>query len=75
MLVEDIYEFRKSWGYIYTGLVLDSLKSLSQDLFNDHGIFLDVFVIFPQIEEQGDEWRLAIGRHQGIDLVLDSLYA
>ena len=39
------------------------------------GVLLQIGVVLPQVEEQGDEGGLAVGGHQGVDLVLDGLDA
>ena len=73
MLVKNIYELRECRCNIHACLVLDSLKSLSEDLLDDHGVLLDVLVVLSEVEEESDKWRLAVGGHQSIYLILDSL--
>ena len=60
-----------------TGLVLDALIALAQHFLNDDGqVGLQALVVtgFVQIHEHGDERSLAVGGHQGDDLILDGLH-
>ena len=75
MLIKNINKFREGRCHIDTLLIFDALQTLTQNFFHDHGIFLQVGVILAQVQEQSYEGRLTIGGHQGIDLVLDGLYA
>ena len=75
MLVQHIDQLGEGGGDVDARLVLDALQALTEDLLHDEGILLQVGVVLPQVEEQGDEGGLAIGGHQGVDLVLDGLDA
>ena len=73
VFVQDVDEFRESRRNVDVGFVFDALDALAQQFFVDEGRFLGVFVIRLEIHEQRDERRLAVGRHEGVDLVLDGL--
>ena len=74
MLVQHVYQFGKSRRHIYSLFVFDALQSLTNDLFNDHGIFLNIRIALFQIQKQRNKRRLAVGSHQSIDLILNGLY-
>ena len=75
VFVQDVDEFRESRRDVDIGFVLDALDTLAQQFFVDEGRFLGVFVVRSKIHEQRDERRLAVGRHEGVDLILDGLDA
>ena len=75
VFVQDVDEFRESRRDVDIGFVLDALDTLAQQFFVDEGRFLSVFVVRFKIHEQRDERRLAVGRHEGVDLILDGLDA
>ena len=73
IFIQHIHQLRESRRYIHAFFVLNPLQTLPEDFFDNHGVFCNIRIVFPQIQEQGHERRLAVGGHQGIDLVLDSL--
>ena len=75
MLVQHVDELRERRGDVHVLLVLDALEALLEDLLVDHGRFLRVFIIRLEIHEERHERRLAVRRHERIDLVLDGLDA
>ena len=75
VLVQHVHQLGEGGGDIHALLVLDALQALAQHLLHDHGVLLQVGVVLPEVEEQGDEGRLAVGGHEGVDLVLDGLHA
>ena len=74
-LVQHIHQLGEGGGDIHALLVLDALQPLGQDLLDDGGVFLHVGVALPEHQEQGDEGGLAVGGHEGVDLILDGLHA
>jgi hypothetical protein len=75
VFVQDVNEFREGRRDVDVGFVLDALDALAQQFFVDEGRFPGVFVIRLEIHEERDERCLAVGRHEGVDLVLDGLDA
>ena len=75
MLVQHVHQLGESGGDVDPLLVLDALQPLAQHLLYDHGVLLQIGVAFLKVQEQGDEGGLAVGGHQGVDLVLDGLNA
>ena len=75
MLIQHIDQFRECRRYKDTFFILDALQSLTKNLFDYHGIFFYIFIIFFQIQKQGHKRRLSVCGHQGIDLILNGLYA
>lgn len=78
VLFQHIDQFGESGGDPDAGLVLDALVALAEHLFDDDGqVGLQALVIagLVQVHEHGDERRLAVGGHQGDDLILDGLHA
>ena len=73
MLIQYINKLRECRCHIHTLLVFDALETLTENLLHDDCIFLDILVVWIEIQEQCHEWRLSIGCHQCIDLVLDCL--
>ncbi len=71
--IQHIDQFGEGRGHVDTHFVLDAFQPLPEDFRNDLGIFLNVFIMGIQVQEQGHERRLSVGGHQGIDLVLDGL--
>ena len=68
----------KAGGDPDAGLVLDALIALAQHLLNDDGkVRLKALVVtgLVQVHEHRNERCLTVGRHQGNDLILDSLHA
>ena len=74
MLIQHIDQLGEGGGDIDACLVFDALQALAEDLLHDAGVLLQIGVVLPEIEEQGDEGGLSVGGHQGVDLVLDGLY-
>ena len=74
-LVEHVHELGEGGGDVHALFVFDALVALAQDLGDDHRVLFEVLVVFVEVEEEGDEGGLPVGRHQGIDLVLDGLHA
>ena len=52
MLVENIDQLRESRRHADAFFIFDALQALTQDFLDDHGIFSDILVIFPEIEEE-----------------------
>ena len=75
VLVQHVHQLGESGGDVDPLLVLDALQPLAQHLLYDHGVLLQIGVAFLKVQEQGDEGGLAVGGHQGVDLVLDGLNA
>ena len=77
VLFQHIDEFGEGGGDPDTGLVLHALIALTDGLLDDDGEvgFLLRIAGFAQIHEHGDERGLAIGGHEGDDLILDGLDA
>ncbi len=76
IFIQHIDQLRESRGDIDTFLILDALHPLLEHFFNDHGkIFTRLAVFdFIQIHEHSHERSLAIGCHQGDDLILNRLH-
>lgn len=78
VLFQHVDQFGEGGGDPDAGLVLDALVALAEHLFDDDGqVGLQALVIagLVQVHEHGDERRLAVGGHQGDDLILDGLHA
>ncbi len=75
VLVQDVNELRESRCHVDVLLVFDALPALLEDFFVDHCRFFRVFEIRREIHEERHERRLAVRRHERIDLVLDGLDA
>ena len=73
VLVQHVDQLGKGGGDKDALLVFDALQPLAEDLLDDHGVFLDVGVVLLEVQEEGDKGGLAIGGHQGVDLVLEGL--
>ncbi len=76
VLVQDVYQLGERGSDEHPGFVLDAFDPLLEDLLYDHGeIGPDVQVLgFVEIHEHRYERGLAVGGHQGDDLVLDGLH-
>ena len=74
VLVQHVDQLGEGGGDVDTLLVLDALQTLAQHLLHDHGVLLQIGVALLQVQEQGDEGGLAVGGHEGVDLVLDGLH-
>ncbi len=75
VLVQDVDELREGGRHIDVLLVFDALPALLEDFLVNHRRFFRVFEIRLEIHEERHERRLAVRRHEGIDLVLDGLDA
>ena len=75
MLIQNINQLREGRGYINALVIFNALQTLTQNFFHNHGVFLQIRIILLQIQKQGNKRRLTIGGHQGINLILNSLYA
>ena len=73
VFIEDVDQLREGRRDVDVGVVLNALNALTQKFFIDKGRFFGVFVIGPEIHEQSDERSLAVGRHEGVDLILNRL--
>ena len=73
VFIQHIDQFWKCRCHINTFFIFDSFQTLSQDFFYDHGIFFYVLVFRIQVQKQSHKRRLAIGSHQRVDLILNSL--
>ena len=73
VFIQHVNQFRESRRYVNALFVFNSLQALPDDLFDDHGVFFNIGIVFPQIQEQRHKRRLTVGGHQGVDLILDSL--
>ena len=73
MLVQHVHQLGEGGGDVDPLLVLDALQPLAQHLLHDHGVLLQIGVVLLEVQEQGDEGGLAVGGHEGVDLVLDGL--
>ena len=73
-LVQHIHQLGEGGGDVHALLVLDALQTLGEDLLDDGGVLLHVGVVLPQHQEEGDKGGLAVGGHQGVDLVLNGLH-
>ena len=77
VVLQHIDELGEGGGDPDTGLVLDALIALAQHLLNDDGqVGLQALVVtgLIQIHKDRDEGSLAVGGHQGDDLILDGLH-
>ena len=74
-LIQHIHQFGESRSYIHALVVFNALQALTQNFFYDHSIFLQIRIILAQVQKQSYEGGLTVGGHQGIDLVLNGLYA
>ena len=78
ILLQHIDQLGERRGDPHAGFVLDALVALAQHLLDDDGkVGLEALVLarFAQVHEHRDERRLAVGGHEGDDLVLDGLHA
>ena len=77
VLLQHVDQLGEGGGDPDAGLVLDALVALADGLLDDDGKvgFLLGVARLAQIHKDGDERRLAVGGHQGDDLVLDGLHA
>ena len=75
VFVKHIHQLRESRRDVNAFFIFDALQALPDDLFDDHGVFFNVGIVVPQVQEQRNKRRLAIGGHKGVDLVLDGLHA
>ena len=78
ILLQHIDQLGERRGDPHAGFVLDALVALAQHLLDDDGkVGLEALVLarFTQVHEHRDERRLAVGGHEGDDLVLDGLHA
>ena len=75
VLVDDVDQLGEGGGDVDAALVLDAHQTLAQAFLHDHGVLLHIGVVVPDVEEEGDEGGLAVGGHEGVDLVLDGLDA
>ena len=75
MLIQNINQLRESRGYINALVIFNALQTLTQNFFHNHSVFLQIRIILLQIQKQGNKRRLTIGGHQGINLILNGLYA
>ena len=75
MLIQNINQLREGRGYINALVIFNALQTLTQNFFHNHSVFLQIRIILLQIQKQGNKRRLTIGGHQGINLILNGLYA
>ena len=75
MLIQNINQLREGRGYINALVIFNALQTLTQNFFHNHSVFLKIRIILLQIQKQGNKRRLTISGHQGIDLILNGLYA
>ena len=75
MLIQNINQLREGRGYINALVIFNALQTLTQNFFHNHSVFLQIRIILLQVQKQGNKRRLTIGGHQGIDLILNGLYA
>ena len=77
VVFQHVDELGEGGGDPDTGLVLDALVALAQHLLNDDGqVGLQALVVtgLVQVHKDRDERGLAVGGHQGDDLILDGLH-
>ena len=77
VVLQHVDELGEGGGDPDTGLVLDALVALAQHLLNDDGqVGLQALVVtgLVQVHKDRDERGLAVGGHQGDDLILDGLH-
>ena len=78
VLLQHVNQLGEGGGDPDTGLVLDALVALAQHFLNDDGqvgFQALVFAGLTQVHEHRDKGGLAVGGHQGDDLILDGLHA
>ncbi len=77
VLFKHVDELRERRRDPNARLVLDALVALTEHLLDDHGqvVLLGLVLRFVQVHEDGDERSLAVGGHEGDDLILDDLDA
>ena len=75
MLIKHINKLRESRRYINALIIFNALQTLTQNLLYNHSVLLQVRIVLLQVQEQGYKRRLTVSRHQGVDLVLNRLYA
>ena len=78
VILQHVDQLGEGGGDPDAGLVLDALVTLAQHFLNDDGqVGLQALVVagLVQVHEHGDERGLAVGGHQGDDLILDGLHA
>ena len=78
VVLQDVNQLREGRGDPDAGFVLDTLVALAQHFLNDDGqVRLETLVVtgLVQVHKHRDERCLAVGGHQGDDLVLDGLHA
>ena len=77
VVFQHVDELGEGGGDPDSGLVLDALVALAQHLLNDDGqVGLQALVVtgLVQVHKDRDERSLAVGGHQGDDLILDGLH-
>ena len=77
VLLEHVDELGEGGGDPDALLVLDALVALLEHLLDDEGevVLLLCAAGLVEVHEDGDERRLAVGGHEGDNLVLDGLHA
>ena len=75
MLIKHINQLREGRRYINALIIFNTLQTLTQNLLYNHSVLLQVRIVLLQVQEQGYKRRLAVGRHQGINLILNRLHA
>ena len=63
MLIQNINQLREGRGYINALVIFNALQTLTQNLFHNHSVFLQIRIILLQVQKQGNKRRLTIGGH------------
>ncbi len=74
VLVQHVDQLGEGGGDVDARLVFDALQPLAQHLLDNHGVLLNIGVALLEVEEQGYKGGLAVGGHQGVDLILEGLH-
>ena len=63
MLIKHINQLREGRRYINALIIFNALQTLTQNLFYNHSVFLQIRIILLQVQKQGNKRRLTIGGH------------